>query len=120
MKRITFSGNSIITGSAVAVALLEYATHIALGANSVAVDIPVLEMNGKKSVHTLLLGPSSQFDVSDVDGLSSAEETEAFPVPEFPPIGDVGVSEPSPETEADAEQFNDAVAFIDGGLDELQ
>lgn len=118
MKRITYGGGSIITGSAVTEALLEYATNIASDAGSVAVDVPVLESDGKTTTHTLLLGPGMQFDVSDVEHLSAEEEARLFPVPDLPAIGVVAVDEPSAHAEKDADAFNRAVAYIDNGLND--
>ena len=119
MKRISYAGGSIITGSAVAEALLEFATNVASDANSVAVDIPVLESDGETTTHTILLGPSTQFDVSDVDLLSAEEEVRLFPVPELPTNGVVAAAaEPSAEADEDADAFNRAVAHIENGLNQ--
>lgn len=119
MKRISYAGGSIVTGSAVTEALLEFATHIASDATSVAVDIPVLESDGTTSTHTILLGPSTQFDVSDVDLLSEEEEeARMFPVPDLPTNGIVAAAKPSAQAEEDADAFNRAVAHIDNDLDQ--
>ena len=124
MKRITYAGGSLVTGAAVAAALLEYSTNIAIDATNVSVDVPVLEANGTTSIHTILLGPSSQFDVSDVDGKTTdAEEEGRFPVPELPSTvttGSVAVTAvvPSAAAEASARAFDDAVAHIENGLDQ--
>lgn len=121
MKRISYAGGSIVTGDAVTEALLEFATHIASDATSVAVDIPVLEPDGTTSTHTILLGPSTQFDVSDVDLLSEEEEEEEarmFPVPDLPTNGIVAAAKPSAQAEEDADAFNRAVAHIDNDLDQ--
>jgi len=116
MKRISYAGGSIVTGSAVTEALLDFATHIASDATSVAVDIPVLEADGTTTTHTILLGPSTQFDVSDVDLLSAEEEARLFPVPDLPSNGIVAVEEPSPEADEAADEFNQAVAHIENDL----
>ena len=116
MKRISYAGGSIITGSAVAEALLEFATNVASDANSVAVDIPVLESDGETTTHTILLGPSTQFDVSEVDLLSAEEEARLFPVPDLPTNGNVAAAKPSAQAEEDADAFNAAVAHIENGL----
>lgn len=80
------------------------------------VDIPVLETNGKTTTHTLLVGPASQFDVSDVDGFSDEEETSRFPVPALPQTVEVAVSEPSAEAGKAAQAFDQAVADIEDSL----
>lgn len=120
MKRITFPGGSIVTGAAVADAILAYVTEMAHNANSVTLDVPVLEPNGKVSTHTLLVGPASQLDVADVDGMAAEEEAERFPAPEFPPPGMVAVvpsEQVQGDREDDAEAFDKAVADLDRGLD---
>ncbi|TBN55466.1 hypothetical protein EYE40_14775 [Glaciihabitans arcticus] len=116
MKRITYSGGSLVTGNAITAALLEYTTSVADAENSVTVDIPVLEENGEVTVHTLLLSPASQFDVADVGGISDAEEAARFPVPVMPQIGIVGVVESNPEAERTAQDFNSIMREIDDGL----
>lgn len=118
MKRISYAGGSIITGSAVAEALLEFTTKVASDATSVAVDIPVLESDGETTTHTILLGPSTQFDVSDVDLLSAEEEARLFPVPELPTNGVVAAAKPSAQADEDADAFNRAVAHIENGLNQ--
>ena len=123
MKRISYAGGSIITGAAVAAALLEYSTGVAGDATNVSVDVPVLEENGTTTIHTILLGPSSQFDVSDVDGQTpDLDEAERFPVPALPSVvttGSVATAvAPSAEREASARDFDDAVAHIEHALDD--
>ncbi len=123
MKRITFPGGSIVTGSAVADALLTYVTELAHDANSVSVEIPVLEANGAISTHTLLIGPASQLDIADVNGLPTDEEIEKFPVPSFPQVGMVAVLPSGPERgqrEREADAFDQAVAEIHSDLDAEQ
>ena len=87
MKRMTWAGGSIITGSATAAAILDYAVQSTQNGTSAAVDIPVLEANGTVATHTVLIGPNIQVDVTDVDGSSSdLDEDTAFPIPDFPVI----------------------------------
>jgi hypothetical protein len=116
MKRITFSGGSIVTGNAITAALLEYTTAVADNEHSATVDIPVLEENGDVAMHTLLLGPASQFDVVDVGGMSEQEEAERFPVPEMPMVGITGVVEPNREAARAAKDFDKVMHEIDEGL----
>ncbi len=117
MKQILYAGGSIITGDAVAAALLHYATQVAQSATAVTVDIPVLEANGNQATHTLLLGPATQFDVSDVDGLTEEEGARRFPVPDFPPIGQVGASRPSAEFDAESREVDELVAEVENRID---
>lgn len=116
MKRITYSGGSIVTGNAITAALLEYTTTVADAENSVTVDIAVLEKNGDVSVHTLLLSPASQFDVVDVGGMSDEEEAERFPVPAMPQVGINGTVESTADARATATDINDIMREIDDGL----
>lgn len=116
MKRITYSGGSIVTGNAITEALLKYTTTVADAENSVTVDITVLEENGETSVHTLLLSPASQFDVADVGGITEEEEAKRFPVPLMPQIGISGTVENNAERERTAEDVDKVMREIDDGL----
>jgi hypothetical protein len=116
MKRITYSGGSIVTGNAITAALLEYTTTVADAENSVTVEITVLEENGETSVHTLLLSPASQFDVADVGGITEEEEARRFPVPTMPQIGISGVVEDNGDAERTAKDFDKFMREIDDGL----
>jgi hypothetical protein len=123
MKRITYSGGSLVTGNAITAALLRYTTSVADAENSVTVDITVLEDNGETSVHTLLLSPASQFDVADAGGIPEDEEAERFPVPHLPPVGISGNVDGDGDDAGDgAEQtaadVNSIMNDIDHGLGE--
>ena len=43
MKRITYNGEPLVTGSSVSAALVHYVTHVSTAATAVAVEIPVGE-----------------------------------------------------------------------------
>jgi hypothetical protein len=116
MKRITYSGGSIVTGNAIAAALLDYTTSVADAENSVTVDITVLEENGETSVHTLLLGPATQFDVADVGGMTEEEEARRFPVPEMPQVGIIATVEADGAAARSADDVNRVMEEIDNGL----
>lgn len=116
MKRITYSGGSIVTSNAITSALLEYTTTVADAENAVTVDITVLEPNGKTAVHTLLLSPASQFVVADVDGISPEEEDRRFPLPEMPAVGISGAVETTGDAQRTAEEVNEVMDAIDDGL----
>jgi hypothetical protein len=116
MKRITWSGGSIVTSNAITAALLEYTTTVADAENSVTVDVTVLEENGETSVHTILLSPASQFDVADVGGVSTEDEATRFPLPELPQVGIVGTVESSNDASRTAKDFDEVMAEIDEGL----
>jgi hypothetical protein len=116
MKRITYSGGSIVTGNAITAALLRYTTTVADAENSVTVDVTVLEENGETSVHTLLLSPASQFDVADVGGITEEEEARRFPVPEMPMIGITGMVETNGDARETAKDFDRFTQEIEDGL----
>jgi len=116
MKRITFSGGSIVTGNAITAALLAYTTTVADAENSVTVDITVLEENGETSIHTILLSPASQFDVADVGGISEEEEARRFPVPDLPHVGVTGNVESTGDAHRRATDFDAMIQEIDDGL----
>lgn len=87
MKRITYNGEPMVTGTDVADALVHYVTHVAGMAAAVAVAVPVLELNGTVQSHTLILNHSVQLTVKDVEGEGGGDETARFPIPELPPVG---------------------------------
>ncbi|MDP9026531.1 MAG: hypothetical protein M3N46_03105 [Actinomycetota bacterium] len=116
MKRITFSGGSLVTGDAITAALLDYTTSVAGAESSVTVEIPVLEDNGETSLHTILLGPASQFDVANVDGVSADDEARRFPVPEIPQVGIIGVVEQNGDAGRTAQDIDAIMAELDEGL----
>jgi hypothetical protein len=66
MDRIHYAGDSILTGSAIAKALLEYAEALAKVGASATVDIPTREDDGSIGRSKLLIGPSSQL-ISDAE-----------------------------------------------------
>ena|GEM_PF-5142828 len=121
MKRVTHAGGSIVTGSAVADALLDYATQMERWAKSVAVDIPVLEDDGEVTVHTILLGSASALVTSEIDGPADVSvdgtEEERFPVPEFPALATVAVPVPQAEAETSTEELSDVIAAIEADLE---
>jgi hypothetical protein len=90
MKRISYDGHTIVTGSNTADALVRYAVSALSTGNAVAIDVPVLEENGSVRPHTLLLGPAAAVEIVDIDGHAEADEAVVFPVPEFPPLKSVG------------------------------
>jgi hypothetical protein len=60
MDRIHYAGDSILTGTAIAAALLEYAAALARADASETVRIPTREEDGSEGRSTLLIGPASQ------------------------------------------------------------
>lgn len=118
MKRLTFSGHTLITGDGVVSALLDYAQQVTGAPNNVVVQIPVLEDDGSVRPHTLVFGSMMEFDISEADGeVSSAVDEEQFPVPDLPDVGTVKAKMSSPDAEQDAVNFNRAVEAIDSELE---
>jgi hypothetical protein len=66
MKRILYNGGTVITGDAIAHAVLEYASELARHESSDTVDIPTVNAEGVGARAELLLGPASQFVVEPV------------------------------------------------------
>ncbi len=69
MDRIHYAGDSVLTGSAIARALLEYAEELAKAGTSATVDIPTREPDGSVGRSKFLIGPASQL-------VADAEESE--------------------------------------------
>ncbi|MET0956189.1 MAG: hypothetical protein ABWY68_09580 [Cryobacterium sp.] len=106
MKRITYNGEPLVTGTGVTDALVHYVTHVAGMAAAVAVDIPVLELNGTVKAHTLILSNATQLTVKDVDGVTD-DESAKFPVPELPPVGGKAFAMEPESIQADAPFLDD-------------
>jgi hypothetical protein len=66
MDRIFYAGDSILTGTAIARALLEYAEALAKADTSATVEIPTRLGDGGVGRSTFLVGPASQL-VSDTE-----------------------------------------------------
>jgi len=67
MKRILYSGGSVVTGDRVANAVLEYASELARQESSDTLQIPSVTEAGSAGRTQLLLGPASQFIVEEVE-----------------------------------------------------
>lgn len=94
MKHVIYSGEHLVTGNAVADALMEYATVVVRNQTSATVVIPTLAMNGSVVDRAILIGPATQIETSDINGTDPDEE-ERYPVPQFPPIGGKGAPAPA-------------------------
>ena len=68
MHRIHYAGDSIVTGSAIAGALLDYAQALAHVSESATVEIPALMKDGRVSVAEVLIGPASQLSSQEEPG----------------------------------------------------
>lgn len=60
MHRVHYAGNSILTGTAIARALLEYAQALAEAGSSATVDVPTINDDGTPGRSDILVGPASQ------------------------------------------------------------
>lgn len=66
MHKIHYAGDSIITGSKIARALLDYAQALSQASASATVEVPTLEENGERGRVELLIGPASQLIAHEV------------------------------------------------------
>jgi hypothetical protein len=73
MDRIKYTGNSLLTGTAIAEGLLAYAQALTSSGQSATVTIPSLQSDGSTQRAIFLIGPSSQLisesEDSDFDEL---------------------------------------------------
>jgi hypothetical protein len=75
MERLNYAGESILTGSALAKAVLEYAEALAKADTSANIEIPTREPDGSIGVARLLIGPASQLiTVEEKSGLPEVED----------------------------------------------
>jgi len=66
MDRLHYAGHSVITGTAIAEALLDYAQALAQATGSATVQIPTVNDDGTPGRSEILVGPSSQL-ISDAE-----------------------------------------------------
>lgn len=57
---IHYAGDSVVTGSDIARALLDYAQALAQDGSSATVDVPVVDADGNETRWEVLVGPASQ------------------------------------------------------------
>lgn len=67
MKRILYSGGTVVTGDQVADAVLEYASELARQESSDTLNVPSVTEAGVLGHTQLLLGPASQFVVEEFE-----------------------------------------------------
>jgi hypothetical protein len=77
MDRIHYAGDSILTGTDIARALLDYAQALAQVGASATVDIPTIDAHGAPGRSEVLVGPSSQLlsnsEASEYDDVVDAD-----------------------------------------------
>jgi hypothetical protein len=66
MQRIYYTNDTLVTGTEIARALLEYAAALARSDSAQTVSIPVRRPDGTSARATLLVGPASQLIAEDV------------------------------------------------------
>lgn len=69
MDRVHYAGHSILTGTEIAHALLNYAQALAEAAAAATMEVPTINGDGSRGRSELLIGPFSQI-------MSDAEHTE--------------------------------------------
>ncbi len=67
MDTIHYAGDSVVTGTEIARALLDYATALAQAATAATVDIPVIDAGGGEGRWEVLVGPASQLTSRRID-----------------------------------------------------
>jgi hypothetical protein len=67
MERIDYAGKTLLTGSAIAHALLSYAQALAQQSTSATVTIPVQHDDGSRHNAEVLIGPASQLVSEDYE-----------------------------------------------------
>ena len=77
MDRVHYAGHSVLTGTEIAHALLDYAQALALTGGSATVEIPTLNGDGSAGRSEILVGPASQLisDNEDSEHADVVDET---------------------------------------------
>lgn len=113
MKQVSHSAGSFVTGNAAAEALLEFAVSVTGNARSAAVDITVLEEDGRITQRSLLVSPGSQFEVIELPDASPTDEASRFPVPSFPTLDYEVTPEPREQLEHNTRVYEKAVSDME-------
>jgi hypothetical protein len=72
---VHYAGHSVITGTAIAEALLDYAQALAQAGGSATIQIPTLNSDGSRGRSEILVGPASQI-ISDAEASEHEELTD--------------------------------------------
>jgi hypothetical protein len=68
MQRIHYAGGELITGNAIADAVVEYAEALATRRTAASIEIPVRGDDGSTVHAQLLIGPASQLVTEELEG----------------------------------------------------
>jgi hypothetical protein len=94
MERIYYAGDSVLTGTEIAQALVAYAEALAMREASATVNIPVRLSDGSVGRASILIGPASQL-ISQTEVGAGEEMVDDDLVAEFRDLaGRLGVSRP--------------------------
>lgn len=75
MDRVHYAGHSILTGTAIAHALLDYAQALFQASGAVTMQLPTLNDDGSRGRSEILLTPSSQL-ISDAEASEHPDVTD--------------------------------------------
>jgi hypothetical protein len=67
MMRLEYAGGSVLTGEAIANAVIRYAAALAKAQSAVSLDVPGITEEGVEGTFTILLGPASQILIEPTD-----------------------------------------------------
>jgi hypothetical protein len=95
MDRIKYTGNSLLTGTAIAEGLLAYAQALTRSGQSATVTIPSLQPDGSTQRAIFLIGPSSQL-ISESEHSDFEELVDEALVTEFTQQTQLLTKPPSP------------------------
>lgn len=105
MQRIFYAGDSVLTGTDIAQAVLAYAQALAGKQSSATVHIPVVLSTGERGDASILIGPSSQLFSETPEESSATELTDDALVQHLTELTlSLGVARPVVESAADIER----------------
>lgn len=78
MDRINYAGGTLLTGTAIARALLEYASALAKTDQATTVEIPIVREGGAVARASLVIGPASQLVAESVESEYPEPEDDAL------------------------------------------
>jgi hypothetical protein len=67
MKSIIYAHTELLTGDAIAIAVLHYGAALADNGLAETIEIPIIEPDGSRSTALLLIGPASQIVAKGAD-----------------------------------------------------